>query len=48
MSKYSEKPSEKEILAKKKQRKKKIKAKSLTNEVKNALDKKKFNKRQSY
>ena len=40
--------SEKELLEKKKRHHKKAKSKLLTGEVKDALAKKKFNKRQSY
>ena len=40
--------SEKELLAKKKRHKKKIKSKSFTCEINNALNKKKLDKRQGY
>ena len=48
MSKHIENLSEKELLAKKKRHSKKVKSKSFTSEIKNALNKKKINKRQSY
>ena len=48
MSKYNKELSEKEILAKKKRHKKKVKSKSFTSEIKNAVDKKRASKRQSY
>ena len=48
MSKYNEESSEKEILAKEKRQQKKVKSKSFTSEIKNAVDKKRASKRQSY
>ena len=48
MSKSIDNLSEKELLAKKKRHEKKVKSKSFTSEINNALNKKNFDKRQGY